>query len=141
MVGATTVDSWTAGRLQLFHGGEWGDVCGGLFGGPDATVACRQLGFNASLPNGARDSSYGKAGHVPNPKFGFSGCTGAEEKLVDCHVDADAQEMWTYSWSMYGCDYGGGGQVLACAAPCLGPECGLVLKNPRYFRTEYGGNS
>lgn len=33
------------GRLEIFHSGIWGSVCDDIFGQPDATVACKQLGF------------------------------------------------------------------------------------------------
>ena len=42
-------DSYVHGLLQIFHDGEWGNVCdlGELgIGWPVATVACRQLGYS-----------------------------------------------------------------------------------------------
>ncbi|XP_022111583.1 scavenger receptor cysteine-rich domain superfamily protein-like [Acanthaster planci] len=38
------------GRLEVFLDGEWGTVCGHSWGQPEATVACRQMGFpNATM--------------------------------------------------------------------------------------------
>ena len=33
------------GRLQICYNGRWGSVCDDLFGDVDASVACRQLGY------------------------------------------------------------------------------------------------
>lgn len=41
------------GRLEIFYSGIWGSVCNDDFGQPDATVACRQLGFRYGI-----DSKY-----------------------------------------------------------------------------------
>ena len=34
-----------SGRLEVCNDNQWGTVCDDIFGVPDATVACRQLGF------------------------------------------------------------------------------------------------
>ena len=34
------------GRLEICLNGTWGTICNNQFGGVDASVACRQLGFS-----------------------------------------------------------------------------------------------
>ena len=34
------------GLLEVYCNGEWGTVCNDTFGETEATVACRQLGYN-----------------------------------------------------------------------------------------------
>ena len=34
-----------SGRLEIYHAGEWGTICQTGFDDIDASVACRQLGF------------------------------------------------------------------------------------------------
>ena len=35
----------SSGRLEIFHGSQWGTVCDDSFGYTEANVACRQLGY------------------------------------------------------------------------------------------------
>lgn len=35
----------SSGRVELYHGGRWGSVCGHSFDSKAAEVMCRMLGF------------------------------------------------------------------------------------------------
>ena len=36
-----------AGRLEVYYNGQWGTVCIDNFGTEEASLACKQLGFNS----------------------------------------------------------------------------------------------
>ena len=70
------------GRLELYKLGHWGTVCNYNWDLADATVVCRQLGYNlaSSLPTGA---VYGQGSGVI--WLYNATCIGNEEKLTDCN--------------------------------------------------------
>ena len=41
--------AYTFGRLQVYVGGKWGEICDTGFGENAADVACHQLGFEGAL--------------------------------------------------------------------------------------------
>ncbi|ESO84538.1 hypothetical protein LOTGIDRAFT_131920 [Lottia gigantea] len=63
------------GRVEVYHSGEWGNVCDDNFGVPDATVVCRQLGYLDP-----------KSWFINKGKFWLDGlaCRGTESKVQDC---------------------------------------------------------
>ena len=57
--GEHTSPNLTAGRLEVYHNGQWGTVCSTGFYSTEATVACRQLGFSTQLSHGTVHSTNG----------------------------------------------------------------------------------
>lgn len=55
--GEHTSSALTAGRLEVYHSGQWGTVCGDGFHSTAATIACRQLGFSTYLSYGTVGSN------------------------------------------------------------------------------------
>ena len=70
------------GRLEIFHDGQWGTVCNDYFGTPDATVACRQLGYSGGAIRYGTSIPHGRQG---GPIWlDDLGCTGSETVLAQC---------------------------------------------------------
>eukprot|EP00892_Ulva_mutabilis_P004965 jgi/Ulvmu1/2840/UM144_0005.1 len=128
LVEQSTTDNWQIGRLEVFFEGSWSQVCARGFGGADANVACRQLGFGAGS---VRPSRINGAQPAPDrlvyPEIALTqlGCTGSEATLLDCPADMSE-----------GFFFGGGGcfnsdsmgLMIACVAePESGEEGALRL--------------
>ncbi len=56
LIGGTSA---TAGRLEVYHDGTWGSVCGVGWGQNDANVVCKQLGYARALSNSGNVGQYG----------------------------------------------------------------------------------
>ena len=96
LVNMRRVANWVTGNLQLFFDGAWGQVCPRLFGGRDADVACRQLGFRAgSQANPVMGDDMYFDG-TPEVVLSSSGCIGTEANLLECGANA-ASDMLSLS--------------------------------------------
>ncbi|XP_072181515.1 CD5 antigen-like [Diadema setosum] len=69
------------GRVEIYHGGEWGTICDDLsWARKDASVACRQLGFD-----GVKYAYLSFSGLNERPNhLSDVDCTGYESDIQDC---------------------------------------------------------
>ena len=75
--------SAASGRLEVYLGGRWGDVCDDGFGAEEGAVACRQLGYPGFVER-----------VIPPLGSGIFlmddvVCTGSENRLVDCRYTSE----------------------------------------------------
>lgn len=73
-------DSSLAGRVEVYHDGEWGTVCDDSWDDRDAEVVCRQLGYSGGIA--LEDCEYG-GGRDPILLDDVE-CEGSESRLEDC---------------------------------------------------------
>eukprot|EP00892_Ulva_mutabilis_P005579 jgi/Ulvmu1/3393/UM016_0009.1 len=88
LVDQSTVANWQLGRLEVFFEGSWSQICAKEFDGPDANVACRQLGFGAGTvgPNRATAAQPPPTSPIVFPEVAVTalGCNGTEANLLEC---------------------------------------------------------
>ena len=89
LVGQSEVAHWQIGRLEVFFEGSWSQVCATGFGANDADVACRQLGFGSGTVASSLADLEPPSDVLVSPVVAltFSGCTGAESRLLDCPLE------------------------------------------------------
>ncbi|XP_054848826.1 soluble scavenger receptor cysteine-rich domain-containing protein SSC5D-like [Eublepharis macularius] len=70
-----------SGRLEVFHQGQWGTVCDDMWGLPDVTVVCRELGCGEALaaPGSALFGEGNDAIWLDDVQ-----CQGQESSLTEC---------------------------------------------------------
>ena len=78
-----------AGRLEVYHTGEWGTVCDDRFTNDTAGVACRQLGY-------AGGTFYTAAGGSGPIWLDSVECVGNEARLAECRNDG---------WGIHDCSH------------------------------------
>eukprot|EP00892_Ulva_mutabilis_P007859 jgi/Ulvmu1/5445/UM223_0006.1 len=109
LVGRLDINGFATGALQVFHAGAFGAVCNNFFSLADAAVACRQLGFDdgTTLPLALGGDSFDARSilrrqlvqEVQAPfVLDVLGCTGAEERLVDCPAATDTLSYESYNF-------------------------------------------
>ncbi|XP_072035889.1 scavenger receptor cysteine-rich domain superfamily protein-like [Amphiura filiformis] len=93
------------GRVEVFHGNEWGTVCGDSWTKPDAMVVCRQLGFRTEGAKAYGDAWFGDGngailldevrcigyertlGECPHSGWRNHDCYHSEDAGVSCEQD------------------------------------------------------
>ena len=74
------------GRVQVYHKGEWGTVCGDGWDFNDAKVVCRELGFGPALT--ARSPEFhGQRNYSVMTWLKNVDCVGTEAVVEDCSYD------------------------------------------------------
>ncbi|XP_022107542.1 deleted in malignant brain tumors 1 protein-like [Acanthaster planci] len=69
------------GRVEVYHRGSWGSVCGAGLGRSEAQVVCRQLGYEGGEP--VEQFGFYGSGKEPVSMWGLE-CTGEEELVEQC---------------------------------------------------------
>eukprot|EP00892_Ulva_mutabilis_P002459 jgi/Ulvmu1/12213/UM086_0002.1 len=100
LVAEVAVNGFTTGALQVAEAGRFAAVCSAGLDDADAAVACRQLGFPGAAFVLRDPFALAGSGNTPSvldlneilAPFALAsiGCTGTEERLVDCPPEATA---------------------------------------------------
>jgi hypothetical protein len=75
------MEALPAGRVEVFHDGQWGTVCDDIWTQENADVVCRQLGFGHAVAFPCCASFGEGSGPIWMDDVN---CTGNESGLVDC---------------------------------------------------------
>ena len=73
------------GRVEVYNSGQWGTVCDDRWDDTDATVACKQLGYDSGTAHGLAHFGQG-SGPIWMDNVA---CTGSETRLIDCPYNAN----------------------------------------------------
>lgn len=85
-------ESEREGRVEINHNDEWGTVCDDAFDDTDATVVCKQLGYDYGVARCCAEYGSG-SGTIWMDQVG---CTGSEEYLEDCSQNG---------WGVHDCSH------------------------------------
>ena len=104
------------GRVEIYHLGEWGTVCGDFWDFSDATVVCRQLGYSRAVSA----AYYGEGSRLV--WMYVVGCRGDETSLYQCLLS---------SWGNVVCHSKDGG-VVCGKTICVNVANASVCRKHRY---------
>ncbi|KAI4876035.1 hypothetical protein NFI96_008930 [Prochilodus magdalenae] len=93
--GVKLVDGWgrCAGRVEVYHRGQWGTVCGDNWDKSDAAVVCRELGCGEAV-DALSDAHFGPgSGPIWMDE---ADCSGSESTLKNCT---------SRGWGKHKCDH------------------------------------
>ena len=69
------------GRVEVYHNGEWGTVCDDRWDINDASVVCRQAGFDFAVSANGFSTFGSGTGPI---HYDEVACTGSEARLSEC---------------------------------------------------------
>ncbi|XP_064424023.1 scavenger receptor cysteine-rich domain-containing group B protein-like [Latimeria chalumnae] len=81
------------GRLEIFHNGAWGTVCGDGWDMSETSIVCQQLDCGKAL--GYKHNAYYGQG-TGAILMDDVNCNGSEPRLADCS---------SYGWGIHNCDH------------------------------------
>nr|XP_005988777.2 PREDICTED: deleted in malignant brain tumors 1 protein-like [Latimeria chalumnae] len=81
------------GRLEIFHNGSWGTVCGDGWDMSETSVVCQQLGCGKALGYKHNASYEQGTGAI---LMDAVNCNGSEPRLAECS---------SYGWGIHNCDH------------------------------------
>lgn len=106
------------GRVEIFHNGRWGTVCGFQWDRQDAEVVCRQLGYHVGRVIALTRPEFGPANDLP-VYYNYVDCKGTEERLEDCQ----AKKVLTEAGQV--CNRWRRGATVICGCPTETPQYAL----------------
>jgi hypothetical protein len=100
------VTSEGCGRVEIFHGNQWGTICDDRWGDQDAGVVCRQLGFGGGSRSSCSNSGRGQGlGPSVSPSCGTNSPIWMDE--VDCDGDEISLGACNFQgWGIHDCWHG-----------------------------------
>ena len=72
--------------MEVYHNGEWGTICDDSWDIKDATVVCRQLGYNNAI-HSHKSAYFGQGSGNTSIWMDNVECTGDESELQKCKFD------------------------------------------------------
>ncbi len=80
-MGGSSVEYTLSGQVKVLYEGTWSTICGAGWDDQDATVVCRQLGFQKGQAHSG--ALYGRSAGITAVRD--VQCSGTETTFQDCH--------------------------------------------------------
>ncbi|XP_041453649.1 deleted in malignant brain tumors 1 protein-like [Lytechinus variegatus] len=115
----------SSGRVEIYHGGEWGTVCDDGWDLPQARIVCRQLGFPGAVSSHS-EAHFGEG--TDQIWLDNVDCIGTESRLSGCRHNG---------WGSHNCHHGEDAGV-TCQEAAEGNTKGAVALVNSQGRNWYG---